>query len=115
MSQKPNARRMAMVRSRTLAITRSLRETQLCFFRDSPLLPGAGRQLQGGRGGPRAGRTAEGTRNRRAEVRPRLPGGGPGPLRSEPGSGDSFEGLVFAEVRDSHSERVDRDQLVGHL
>ena len=29
--------------------------------------------------------------------------------------GSSFEGLVFAEVRDGHSERIDGDQFVGHL
>jgi len=36
-------------------------------------------------------------------------------LRCELGSGDSFECLVFAEVGDGHSERVDRDQFVWAL
>src|SRR5438552_2560926 len=55
MSQNPSASRMAMVISRTLAIIGSLRETQSCFFRDSPLFLGAGRQSEGN-GGPSAAR-----------------------------------------------------------
>lgn len=50
----------------------------------------------------------------RAEVGPSVPGVGPRPgfvlgVRS------SFEGLVLAEVRDGHSQRIDGDQFVGHL
>src|ERR1700734_3847089 len=115
MSQNPSASRMAMVMSRMLAIIGSLRETQACFFCDSPLFLGAGRQPEGN-GGPSAARlgcrgarpmgrdvarvgrgTTEGRRKWRAEVGPMLPGAGPRP-RFEFGSGASFECLVLAEI-----------------
>src|SRR5580704_18604578 len=51
----------------------------------------------------------------RAEVGTSLPCVRPRPLRFAFGRGSSFEGLVFAEVRDGHPERIDGDQFVGHL
>ena len=39
----------------------------------------------------------------------------PRPLGFAFGPGFSFEGLVFAEVGDGHSQRIDGDQFVGHL
>ena len=122
-----------MVMSRALAIIGILRETQPCFFCDSPLFLGAGRQPESNGGPPAARlgcrglrsmgrdvahvgrRTTEGKEKWRAEVGPMLPGAGPRPLRFELGSGTSFERLVFAEIGDGHAERIDRDQFVGHL
>src|SRR5580704_6366920 len=133
MSQKPSASRMAMVMSRMLAIIGSLRETQPCFFRDSPRFLGAGRQPDSNGGPPAArlgyrrprsmgrdvthvGRRTTGGRGKgRAEVGPMLPGAGPRPLRSGFGPEGSFERLVFAEIRDGHAKRVDRDQFVGDI
>jgi hypothetical protein len=51
----------------------------------------------------------------RAEVGTTLPCVRPQPLRFAHGHGCSFERLVLAEVGDGHSERVDRNQFVGHL
>src|SRR5271156_1440111 len=51
----------------------------------------------------------------RAEVGPMLRCVRPRPLRFARGLGFSFERLIFAEVGDGHSERIDRDQFVGHL
>src|ERR1700675_2136041 len=51
----------------------------------------------------------------RAEVGPMSRCVRPRPLRFARGLRFSFERLVFAEVGDGHSERVDRNQFVGHL
>jgi hypothetical protein len=51
----------------------------------------------------------------RAEVGTTLPCVRPRPLRFACRRGFSFESLVFAEVSDGHSERVDRNQFIGHL
>src|SRR5579863_3226518 len=51
----------------------------------------------------------------RAEVGPSVPCVRPRPLWFAFGRGFSFEGLVLAEVRDGHSQRIDGDQFVGHL
>src|SRR5271155_1054117 len=51
----------------------------------------------------------------RAELGPMLRCVRPRPLRFARGLGFSFERLVLAEVGDGHSERVDRNQFVGHL
>src|SRR5437899_5338048 len=117
MSQKPTASRMATVISSTLAIIGSPRENQTCFFRESPLFPGAGRQPDSNGGPPAARlgcrglrsmgrdvacvgrRTTDGREKGRAEVGPMLPGAGPRPFRSGLGRGSSFERLVFAEIR----------------
>src|SRR6266851_5372657 len=50
-----------------------------------------------------------------AEVGPMLRCVQPRPLRFACGPGFSFERLVFAEVGNGHSERVDRNQFVGHM
>src|SRR6202041_463861 len=50
-----------------------------------------------------------------AEVGTTLPCVRPRPLGFACGRGFSFERLVFAEVGDGHSERVDRNQFVGYL
>src|SRR5271156_1079842 len=51
----------------------------------------------------------------RAEVGPMLRCVRPRPLRFGRGLGFSFERLVFAVVGNGHSERVDRNQFVGHM
>ena len=51
----------------------------------------------------------------RAEVGTTLPCVRPRPLGFACGPGFSFERLVFAEVSDGHSERVDWNELVRHL
>ena len=51
----------------------------------------------------------------RAEVGPMLPGAGPRPLLLGLARGRSFERLVFPEVRDSESQRIDGDQFIGNL
>src|ERR1700723_2715062 len=64
-----------------------------------------------------AGRSKAGATGRRwrAEVGTSVPCVRPRPLRFAYGPGFSFERLVFAEIGDGHSERVDRNQFVGNL
>src|SRR5712692_6023949 len=50
----------------------------------------------------------------RAEVGPRLPGGRPRLLWLPSSAKDSFERLVFAEVGNRKTQRIDGDQFVGH-
>src|SRR3981189_440476 len=50
----------------------------------------------------------------RAEVGPRLPGGRPRLLWLLASAKGSFERLVFAEVGNRETQRIDGDQLVGH-
>jgi hypothetical protein len=50
----------------------------------------------------------------RVEVGPTLPCVHPRPLRFAYELGFSFECLVFAEIRDGYSERVDRNEFVRH-
>jgi len=58
-------------------------------------------------------RTTGGREMWRAEVGPMLPGAGPRPLRSGFVREYSLEGLIFAEVCDCESERIDGDEFVG--
>src|ERR1700746_1724596 len=51
----------------------------------------------------------------RAEVGPRLPGGRPRRLLRYPIFAKlSFERLIFTEIGNRHTQRIDGDQLVGH-
>src|SRR5208282_4578910 len=68
-----------------------------------------------GRDEPYVGRRTTGGREKwRADVGPMLSGAGPRPLRFGLVRGHSLEGLVFAEVRDGQSERIDGDEFVGN-
>src|SRR6267143_6856399 len=58
--------------------------------------------------------TTRGGKKWRAEVGPRLPGGRPRLLWLPSCAKGSFEGLVFAEVGNRETQRIDGDQLVGH-
>src|SRR5580693_6802968 len=121
-----------MVNSRAFAIIVNSLVSPMVFpqpFGDS----GSGRKA-GRKGGPREvrrlfrwqrpvswdvaavrSRASASGRRWRAEVGTTLPCVRPRPLGFACGPGFSFERLVFAEVGDGHSERVDRNQFVGHL
>src|SRR6267142_2874466 len=130
MSQKPRARRMAMVTSRAFAITGNHRETASCFCSEFRTSRGAGRQPESD-GGPRAARpeyrrarsmdkdvahvgrrTTKGREQWRAVVRPMLPGAGPRLPRSGMVRESSFERLILAEVGHRKPQRIDGDQSV---
>jgi hypothetical protein len=62
-----------------------------------------------------ARRTTDGREKWRAEVGPTLRGAGPQPPRLGFGGEISFERLVFPEVRNRESQRVDGNQFIGNL
>src|ERR1700693_1023943 len=135
MSQKPSARRRAMVRKRALAILigtsrgRASKGFSLNHFRNSR----AGGKPESTGGPPEArlvcrGRGSIGTAVAwigskadwlrgawRAEGGPRMRGVRPRLLFLTRGEVFSFEGLVLAEIGDAQSQGVDRNKFVGHL
>jgi hypothetical protein len=74
-----------------------------------------GRKTVGQDAAPRSSKTDRSGRNWRAEVEPTLRSVRQRPIGVPHSQGFSFERLVFAEVGDGHSERVDGDEFVRNL
>src|SRR6266853_6531628 len=122
---------MTMVNSSALAIIVNS-SVSVRVFPQTLCASGSGRKAGSNGGSPEARRLFQGQkpvswdvarerrkverqrRRWRGEVGPMLRYVRPRPLRFACGLGFSFERLVFAEVGDGHSQRIDGDQFVGH-